>query len=108
MLNSRGSIWMGVVTGLVLSVGGVILLLFWSSTFKTPRGQWTYENPATGALLLIGAAQAVWMAPASLALYFTQRVQMLKGVLLVAGAIFLLNAALLLSLYMDARRRFAR
>jgi hypothetical protein len=107
MLAKRGSILTGVGIGLGLSAAAITHLLLWSSKWKTSTGQWTYENPAVGVLLLIGVVQILWMTPTVLALFLAQRIQTLKGVLLVAAAVFLLNAAFVLSMFRGARSRFA-
>jgi hypothetical protein len=66
---------------------------------------WTFESPAFGALIFIGVVQILWMLPAVLALVLMKRFQTMKGVLVVAGIVFLLNFMLvLLPLILSAAR----
>jgi hypothetical protein len=74
------------------------LLLFLSSRARTERGQWTYENPAMGALFFLGIVQVVWVIPLGLSFLIPGRTRTFAGILIAAGILFLLNAGLLLLL----------
>ena len=77
----RGSIFIG----LLLHAGVTIAAISGAASLG-------FEDIATGALFFVGAAQLVWAVPLCLALFLTGRTQTLKGVLILAGIIGLLNA----------------
>jgi len=104
MSKNRGSIRAGVYFGLALSIAAIGLLAWISSSWRTSTGLWTYENPAFGALLFIGVVQGLWILPSALVLLVARRMEALKGLLLVAGSVFLLNFVLLLPLFVQWMR----
>src|SRR5262245_54266844 len=92
MKRQRGSIRKGVLIGIALSIIGILVLITLAASARTSNGLWTYESRAMGALLIIGVTQVLWIAPASLLLLVKKRAQMLKGLLIVAGILFVINA----------------
>jgi hypothetical protein len=82
--------------GAALSVSAGAFLGWMASTYRTSTGMWTFESPAFGALIFIGIVQILWMLPAVLTLVLMKRFQTMKGVLIVAGIVFLLDFLLML------------
>ena len=97
MSAERGSFRTGILIGLTVTAVAIALLVFWASLARTSTGAWTYESPATAALLFIGVSQVVWMLPVNLFLLIKKKSQTMKGVLTVAAVLFALNALLLFS-----------
>jgi hypothetical protein len=77
--------------GAALSVSAGAILGWMASSYRTSTGMWTFESPAFLLLMVIGVVQILWMLPAVLALALMKRFQTMKGLLIVAGIVFLLN-----------------
>ena len=97
--SHRGSIWLGIAIGIGLTVIMILFLLSIAGTFPSGQGVVLFglrigpgEGPVT-AIFLIGAAQLLWMLPAGLAFGVRKKWETVKGLVIFAAIIALLNAA---------------
>ena len=82
MAGSRGNVGIGLLIGLLATIVGLILC----AVLSVARG--------AGVVLYlgIGVGQALWMVPVCLHFKSRGEIETVKGVLIVAGLVFLLNA----------------
>ena len=96
--SQRGSIWLGIAIGIGLTVIMILFLILALGTFPA-QGVTLFglrigpgEGPVT-AIFFIGATQLLWMLPVGLVFGVGKKWETVKGLLIFAAIVALLNAA---------------